>query len=121
MFGKPFARGFVAGGFTPGGVCESLGARLFADMASGHKPLDSSEQTGLVPFGGVSSWSRACLRHSPGLTPKRRLKQVLNRPRWLKPHSSATLMIFEFRSRNREMAFNKRISILSAATDKPKN
>ena len=58
-------------------------------------------------------------RHAPGLIENRFLKQALKRPRWLKPHSSATMLTFASGFRSRHAAFSMRISIRSAAIEKP--
>ena len=51
---------------------------------NGHPRLPIGEPSSRPPTGSLG------LRHRPGLVPNRRLKQVLNKPKWLKPHSSAT-------------------------------
>src|ERR1043166_1700676 len=88
----------------------------------GHKPLECSGQA-VLASNKPSRWPPTCtliLRHWPGLAPNRRLKHVLKRPKWLNPHCSATLITLASGSRNKDTAFSRRISILSAATEKPK-
>jgi hypothetical protein len=87
---------------------------------NGHNPLDCKGQANSLSISAVGWACSADFRHLPGLSPKRLLKQVLKSPKWLNPHSSATLVILASRLRNKETAFSKRISILSAAMDMPK-
>jgi hypothetical protein len=71
------------------------------------------------PYSLECDFSCKVFRHTPGVKPNRRLKQVLKSPKWLNPHCSATLMILTPGSRNKDEAFNKRISMRRVATESP--
>src|SRR5208282_3857737 len=79
MAGKAFA----PADFLGGEIFAAIGALSSWMPTSGHNPLTCNGQTESSP-GVVDSGTlprAACLRHRPGLTPNRFLKQVLNSPK----------------------------------------
>jgi hypothetical protein len=122
--GSARAQGVVPGGFPAGEIVDAIGTPVSDVPANnGHNPLTCSGQaeSHLGTVAGCGLPVAVCLHHRPGLMPNRFLKQVLNSPKWLNPHCAATLITFALVSRKTEAASCRRISILNAPTEKPKN
>ena len=77
-------KALAPGDFLSGEIFDASGTLLPGLPANnGHNPLPCNGQAESSP-GAVGGWVlpwAACLRHRPGLTPNRFLKQVLNSPR----------------------------------------